>query len=326
MAVPLNKAFRHTVLWLVRRLPTDPRRRLERRFRGWEEAEKLAAADIVVVSFGKSGRTWLRVMMSRFYQLAYGLAKEEMLGFDNLHRRDSRIPRVLFTHDNYLKDYTGHADSKVDYLGKRIVLLVRNPKDVAVSLFFQWKHRMRPGKKILNHYPEDSADVSVYDFVTSEIWGLSRVIRFMNLWAQEAHNFDELLIVRYEDLRTDPEAEFRKVMAFIGDRVAADDIRDAVEYASIENMRRQEENNDSRFTSGRMKPGQKGVQDSYKVRRAKVGGYRDYFSTEEIEAIDAQVASTLSPVYRYDEKLEESGGESGGTSASEPTDSVATVH
>jgi len=52
---------------------------LERRLRGREEFHKLREADIVVVSFGKSGRTWLRVMLSRYYQLRYGLAQRHLI-------------------------------------------------------------------------------------------------------------------------------------------------------------------------------------------------------------------------------------------------------
>jgi alcohol sulfotransferase len=39
--------------------------------------------------------------------------------------------------------------------------------------------------------------------------------------------------------------------------------------------------------------------DSYKVRRAKVGGYRDYFDDAQIAAIDALVSERLDPVYGY---------------------------
>jgi hypothetical protein len=40
---------------------------LERWLRGREDWRKLRLADAVVVSFGKSGRTWLRVLLSRVY-------------------------------------------------------------------------------------------------------------------------------------------------------------------------------------------------------------------------------------------------------------------
>ena len=46
--------------------------------------------------------------------------------------------------------------------------------------------------------------------------------------------------------------------------------------------------------------GDKGNPDSFKVRRAKVGGWRDYFDDEQVAAIDARVRASLSPIYGYD--------------------------
>ena len=41
---------------------------IERWFRGRDEARRLRSADYVLVSWAKSGRTWLRLMVSRVYQ------------------------------------------------------------------------------------------------------------------------------------------------------------------------------------------------------------------------------------------------------------------
>ena len=65
-----------------------------------------------MVSFGKSGRTWLRVMLSRVFQVQHGLGQRALIGFDNLHDTDRRVPKILFTHDNYVKDYTGQRKRK----------------------------------------------------------------------------------------------------------------------------------------------------------------------------------------------------------------------
>jgi len=46
-------------------------------------------------------------------------------------------------------------------------------------------------------------------------------------------------------------------------------------------------------------PRDKDNPNSYKVRRAKVGGYRDYFSDEEVSAIDQQLADKLDPLFGY---------------------------
>jgi len=294
----LEKLPRRLVSYVAFLLPANRRRRLERWLRGWEQCRKLKRADVVVVSYGKSGRTWLRVLLSRYYQLAYGLPERSLLNFDNLHRKNRAIPRIFFTHDNYIADYTGHRDSKPEFYGKRVILLARNPQDVAVSQYFQWKFRMRPGKKAINDYPPHGTDLPMADFLLSEGPGLPRIVDFMNLWAREIERVREGLVLRYEDLRANPVEAFRRVVRFVEGPEDEATIRGAVEYASVENMRRLEQ---QRFFwwQGSMKPRDRGNPDSYKVRRAKVGGYRDYFNDEEVERIDGFVRARLSPVFRY---------------------------
>jgi hypothetical protein len=279
-------------------LPRERKRRALRWLRGWEQCQKLARADAVIVSFGKSGRTWLRVLLSGFYQRCYGLSSRSLLGFDNFHRKNRDIPRIFLTHDNYIQDYTGHGDSKRDFYDKRVILLVRSPQDVAVSQYFQWKFRMRPGKKELNEYPPHGAEISLYDFTMGQS-GLPKVVDFMNLWAKERERVKDLLIVRYEDLRTDTAGVFARIARFLGAPENAQAIRDAVEYASVENMRKLETKRVFWWAGGRMTPRDSANPDSFKVRRAKVGGYRDYFDDEEVARIDAFVRAKLDPVYGY---------------------------
>jgi hypothetical protein len=282
-------------------LPEARQIRFERWLRGREETRRLGRAQVAVVSFGKSGRTWLRVMISRYYQLVYGIPERALLGFDNYHRRNSRIPKIFFTHDNYIKDYTGEHDSKAPFYEKKVVLLVRNPKDIAVSQYFQWQHRMRPAKKKLNQYPPHGADVSAYDFVMDPNCGLPDIIAYLNLWAREVDRIESLLVVRYEDMRSDPNKTLQRVMQFIDDdSVDRSAIDGAVEYSSVENMRKLEEKNVFWLAGGRMKPGKKGDPDTYKVRRAKVDGYKDYFDDAERAEIDELVSHDLSPTYGYE--------------------------
>lgn len=296
-----KKASREVLMALLFFLPVARRIRIERWLRGREESGRLAEADVAIVSFGKSGRTWLRVMISRYYQLVYGIPERVLLGFSNYHRRNAEIPKIFFTHDNYIKDYTGEYDSKASFYGKKVVLLVRNPKDIAVSQYFQWQHRMRPAKKRLNNYPPHGAEVSPYEFVMDPDCGLPQIIAYLNLWAREASKVKSLLIVRYEDMRERPEETFARVMDFVNGRPSrADAITASVEYASVENMRKLEEKNTFWLAGGRMKPGKKGDPNSYKVRRAKVGGYKDYFDEAQAAEIDEYVRKELSPAFGYD--------------------------
>jgi hypothetical protein len=295
-----KQVSRQVVLALAFFLPAERKVRLERWLRGREEARKLGLADAVIVSYGKAGRTWLRVMLSRYLKLAYGLPGERLIGFDNFHRQDARVPRLFFTHDNYLRDYTGAGESRRDFRGKRVVLLVRNPQDTAVSQYFQWKFRMRARKKHLNEYPEHGTEVTPYDFVMRPESGLPKILRFMNAWAEEAPQLKELLIVRYEDMRADPQATLRRIVHFLGCPDDEPALRGAVEYASIENMRKLEEKQTFWLAGSRMKAKDKSNPDSFKVRRAKVGGYRDYFDEAQSAEIDALVARELSPLYGYE--------------------------
>ena len=222
-----KRASREVILFFAFFLPPERKCQLERRLRGKEELRRLGLADVVIVSFGKSGRTWLRVLLSRFFQLRFGLRPSAFIGFDNLHRRHEGIPRIFFTHDNYLRDFTGNLDNKRDFYGRKVVLLVRQPEDVAVSQFHQWKFRMRPHKMDLNRYPSQGTQVDVFNFVMDEDAGLPKVIDFMNGWAKELPRLQQLLIIRYEDLRRDTAGELRRVLEFMDQQPTDAELEDA---------------------------------------------------------------------------------------------------
>jgi alcohol sulfotransferase len=272
----------------------------ERKLRGAEQMRKLSKADVVMVSFGKSGRTWLRVMLSHLFREMYGLPPRMILGFDNFHNLNRSIPKIFFTHDNYIKDLTGHSDNKQVFYNKRVVLMARDPRDVAVSQFFQWKFRMKPAKVLINKYPARDSDTDIFEFVTGGQGGsMQAVIEFMNVWARECGKIKDFHLLRYEDLRAGPNRELRRLLDFMNVQASDEQVNRAVEYAAFENMKNMEGKKQFRLAGGRMMPGDKNNPDSYKVRRAKVGGYRDYFSDEQVDAIDKQVADTLDPLFGY---------------------------
>lgn len=298
MEIAFRTTLRHIIMHVLFFLPVDKKVRIERWLRGHEDFRKLSLADSVIVSFGKSGRTWLRVMMSRFYQIKHSLPERHLIAFDNLHRKNKAIPLIFFTHDNYLKDFTDHNQTKEDYYQKKVVLMVRDPADVAVSQYFQWKFRMTERKKIINKYPLDPS-VSLFDFVMTPECGLRKIIDFMNDWARELGRFRSLLIVRYEDMRADPAGVLGRILEFVGTPATPEQLAEAVRFASVENMRALETKRVFWLAGRRMLAGDRNNPNSFKVRRAKVGGYRDDFTSEQQEAIDREIATHLAPVFGY---------------------------
>jgi len=90
-----------------------------------------------------------------------------------------------------------------------------------------------------------------------------------------------------------------EIAAFLEIPADAAGIAEAVDYASYENMKKKEADQSFQSSGGRLRPGDADNPDSYKVRRAKVGGYRDYFDDAQLAEIDALVAGTLDPSFGY---------------------------
>ncbi len=295
-----KKLSRRILHWRMRGESEVDILKAERKMRGVEQFDKLQRADIVVVSFGKSGRTWLRVMVSHLFRVMYKLPENAILGFDNFHNLNKAVPKVFFTHDNYIKDYTGDYDTKLPFYKKCVVLLARDPRDVAVSQFFQWKFRIKPTKVAINNYPPRGTDISLFDFIMGDNGGSMRAVTdYLNLWAAEADKVENFHLLRYEDLRSEPHRELRAMLDFLQIDASDGDVDAAVEYSSYENMKKMESKQQFRLAGGRMMPRDKDNPNSFKVRRAKVGGYRDYFTDEEVAAIDQRLADTLDPMFSY---------------------------
>lgn len=299
MQILLRDAAREALVAGLFFLPQQRRKAIDRWLRGREEARKLAQADYVLMSWGKSGRTWLRVMLSRFYQIACAVPEGRMLEFDNLKAYDPAIPSMFYTHGNYLRDYTGNWTDKREFYGKRIVMLVRDPRDIAVSQYYQWKYRMRPVKKILNDYPPHGSDVSLFEFVMNPRCGLPVILDFMEIWQRELPKVAGSVVVRYEDMRADPATALGRVLAFMGTPGMPGQIQAAVDYAAYDNMKRLEQKKVYWLSGWRLVPGDRANPQSFKVRRAKVGGWRDDFDADQIRAIDGLLAARPEPPFGY---------------------------
>jgi len=297
LPVPLSKFIRKKALSYTP-LTMPSKISIERWLRGREECYRLEHADAVVVSYEKSGRTWLRVMLSRYYQRRYKLPEDRLLNYDKLHRLQAAVPVVMFTHDRYPSYYTGSYAAEHRYFSsKPVILLVRDPRDVVVSLYFHWLHRVKPHNKLLDNMPLHGSDISMYDFVMQTESGLPAIIAFMNRWLQQGNNLPQLAMYRYEDLRSDTEKYLEQLLRTLGEQPAADEVAEVVAYAEFEKMKQREQS--GQISDTRLAAGDVNNPDSFKARRAKVGGYRDYFDNRQIEVIDRLVSTSLDPAFDY---------------------------
>lgn len=294
-----KKLRREIVVKTLFFLPADRRRQLERWLRGREEYRALQHADGVVVSCGKSGRTWLRALISHFFQMRYDLPGTSLIALDNFHYQHHEIPRLLFTHDTYLHYYTANLATKREYREVKTLLLVRHPADVAVSQYFQWKHRILPRKKWLNEYPAHNSGISIYNFIMDRNAGLEYIINFLNMWRREWSVRDDLAVIKYEDMLADPKGQLQRILSWLGFDATADEIDECVSFASFENMRKLEERGVYWLGGRTMNSASGGDSDRLKVRRGRAGGWRDYLTVSQIEDVKRFVDDRLVPGFGY---------------------------
>ena len=272
----------------------------ERRRRGAKELGRLQRSDAVLFSPGNSGRTWLRVMLTRVIERCYGLSAPPLLSFDNLKKLDQRIPAIAVTHNRWLPYYKRPRRGRecAPYYPYRVLMLVRNPLDTCVSQYFQWQHRSKDANVLLKGWPSRTTGLSLHEFLRHPEMGVERLCSELDTWLRECDKFEGACILRYEDMLEDPGACLGKVASFLALPATEEILVEAVKYGSFDRMK-QREIRDVVVDSGAAAVASGGLADSHKARVGKVCGYVDYLTPEECSYYAGLVAATLSPRLGY---------------------------
>jgi len=263
-------------------------------------------AGLIIIGHPKSGNTWLKVMLSRLYQVRHGLGARLLINSDELALRNRAIPRLAATNGYY--SYEGAVGEALTrdppdpiLREKPVVVLVRNPCDIAVSWYFQFTRRQSDHKQeLINHFiehPIDRHTVSMWDFVRHSDIGLPSLIEYVNTWARNVERLEHGMLVRYEDMRAEPAKTLSAVTKLMGESFSAEEIAGAVEFGSFDNLRQLE--GKGFFRQGGMTLRNRDDPNAFKVRRGRVGGYRDYFEPEQVAELERLMAERLSPNLGY---------------------------
>ncbi len=263
-------------------------------------------ARMLIIGHPKSGNTWLKVMIARLYQVRHGLDASSLIGSDELALKNPAIPRLAATNAYY--SYEGSV-GKVLAAGapdnplrnKPIILLARNPLDISVSWFFQFTKRQSAHKQeLINHFIEHPIDrhaISMWEFVRHSDIGLPFLIDYLNTWEKNLKQLEHSRIIRYEDLRSETNRTLKIVTEVMGESFTDEEIQEAVDFGSFDNLRKLESK--GFFRRGGMNLRNPDDPNTFKVRRGKVGGYRDYFTPEQVAEIEALLVERLSPTFGY---------------------------
>ena len=263
-------------------------------------------AGLLIIGHPKSGNTWLKVMLARLYQVRHGFKANELIGSDELALRNPAIPRLAATNAVYSYEgavgrilAAGAPDDPLRH--KPVMLLARNPIDIAVSWFFQFTKRQSAHKQeLVNHFiehPIDRRTIGMWDFVRHSDIGLPFLIDYLNTWERNIGELENAMMVRYEDLRSDTAETLKKVTVLMGEDFGDDEIAEAVSFGSFDNLRKLETS--GFFRRGGMRLVNANDPETFKVRRGKVGGYGDYFTEAQTAELEALMMERLSPTFGY---------------------------
>lgn len=198
-----------------------------RRLLVWCRHQGLHSEDVFLGGYPRSGSTWTRFLL---YDLLTGREPD----YDEVNRAipdvgkhraaPALLPaggRLLKTHEPYRSEY------------RRAICLLRDPRDVALSEYRFWRMRRE-------------LDGTMEEFVEAF---LSRPLHGFQTWKQNVDSWltaaergpDEgvqILLVRYEDLRSDTTAILQGMLSFLGVEPSRDGIQRAIDRNRLSNMAR----------------------------------------------------------------------------------------
>lgn len=258
-------------------------------------ARLLSGGDAIVVSIPKSGRTWVRAFLAAYFCRTH----QREMTLEPERYGDPSIPRIVYTHDRFEQRTKG---SRWDNLrGKYlippselqracIILLARDPRDAFVSLHVQLTRRTRETPVALKQKTSS-------ELLRDPAFGIRSIVDVMNGWLAEFSALRKFTLVRYETLRADPAEHFRALLASLG-HAALDEAayQHALAFSDFANMKKLEAA--GAFESKILQAGDVADPESFKVRRGKVGGFRDYLSAAD-QGYAAEAVAALDSRFGY---------------------------
>jgi Sulfotransferase domain len=236
----------------------------------------LRPSDCFLASYPKSGNTWLRHLLvhaltgqstdwrSKLTEYSLGVGSHAHL--KPLLRDQGRL---IKTHERFQRQY------------QRSILMVRDPRDVAVSQFHYNRGFMQDSGR-RQDFPE------FFDrFLQGQVCVYGDWSSHCRSW-YDACQQGKALLVKYESMKDDGVSNLRQIASFLEVTIDDETLRNVIADNSAESMKQKEQ----AYRSTTDRP-----EKSF-VRSAKAGGWRDYFSPE-MERRLADVFGETMTLYGY---------------------------
>src|SRR5947209_7155167 len=233
----------------------------------WMRHKSLRANDVFFASYPRSGSTWLRFVL---YESIVGQSS----GFGNVNEsipdvkeHKTGLPlmpnggRLIKSHEVYHPEY------------RKAVYLVRDPRDVALS---EYAYQTALG------LVDQPLDEYLRVFLTKGVNPFASWSAHVNSWVSAPLSAENLLVVKFEDLRRDTVTGISEIIRFFGITPNDAQIRQAVANNSVERMKAKEKETPQRAS----KKGQF-------IRSGSVGGWRGKMTEAQVAIVREHAEALL---------------------------------
>jgi hypothetical protein len=234
--------------------------------------------DTFIVSYPKSGNTWTRFLVASLIHceepMTFLKADKVIPSIDSQSRKYFKSlprPRVIKSHFPFDPTY------------KRVIYIVRDPKDVAVSQY----HYQIKRKVLQDGHPIDEW---IERYVAGETCPYGSWGENVGSWMAARQHDPGFLLLRYEDMIRQTDVELIKIARFLGIDPTPERIQWAISQSTADRMRKLEQKE-----AGQWESTKDTRKDKFFVRSAKSGEGKATLSPAAI----AQIESAWGPLMRW---------------------------
>jgi len=227
---------------------------------------------IYIVSYPKSGRTWLRYSLAVLEAWRTGrpteAVREKIKQYDRIGEYE-----LEYSHDKVEKlPWQSWESDKADRVqrGYPCILVTRDPRDIMVSFYYHITYRR-------------GSHTTMHGFLTDQLRGFEACCNFMEHWLRLADNLPNVYDVQYEDMHQDYRATMSRLLAWMGIQLSEYEAKKLQDVTSFDEMQKREMCGDFSGRCLGMLGQNRYDTRSYKCRRGMVGEWQWRFDRLELE-------------------------------------------
>ena len=267
----LRKGFGKNGLKLVRK--EFNWNRMVKRIEKFSDIMNFKKEDIILAAHPKVGSTWLRFLFCNIISLKewdgrvvdFNLLNKTLFSFGSGRLKEKwkhDIPRIVKTHQKYYPFFPNN----------RIILMLRDPRDVMISYYHYLKVQKKPSYHFKDVKTKDSYEDTFTNFITHPKCGFDSFFQHYNSWKDKTN-----IVIKYEDLKKEPINEFAKLLNAIGITMDDETVEEAVRRSDIKNVRKMDNKNGHKRHARSFKKNVKFTRDG------SIEQWRDYFNEKQLE-------------------------------------------